>query len=73
MVGLLVLVQAAEAVQVKLEPSAGEVWKYVAMVLAGVVGALALVIWKDVQEDRKEAKEREARLNALLEKKGGGT
>ena len=67
---MVFLIQAAEAAQSKLENSAGEVWKVVAGVLAGVVGALALVIWKDVQEDKKEAKEREARLNALLERRG---
>lgn len=66
-----ILVQAIE--QGKLEASAGEVWKYVAFVLAGVVGALALIIWKDVQEDKKDAKEREERLRALLERKGGGS
>jgi hypothetical protein len=58
--------------QVNLESSAGEVWKYVALVLAGVVAVLAGVIWKDVQEDKKEAKEREAQLNALLMKRLGG-
>lgn len=50
----------------KLESSAGEVWKYVAVVLAAVVGVLAGVIWADVKEDKKEAKEREAALNVLV-------
>lgn len=63
---------AAQAVAQQLEGSAGEVWKVVAGVLAGVVGVLALVIWKDVQEDRKEAKEREAHLRSVIEKRNGG-
>jgi len=63
------VVQAAK----QLETSAGEVWKYVAYVLAGVVVVLAGIIWRDVQEDKKDAKEREARLNALLDRQKGGT
>lgn len=67
------MVQAAAQ---QLEASAGEVWKYVAMVLGGVVVVLAGIIWKDVQEDKKDAKDREAQLNVMLanalnRKKGG--
>jgi hypothetical protein len=56
----------AQSQPVNLESSAGEVWKYVAYVLAGVVAILAGLLWKDAQDDKKEAKEREAQLNVLL-------
>jgi hypothetical protein len=58
--------------QAQLEASAGEVWKVVAGVLGAVVAILAGIIWKDVQEDKREAKDREARLNDLLAKRSGG-
>ena len=51
--------------QVTLESGAGEVWKYIAVT---VIPALVLWILNDIREDKKEAKEREAKLNDLLEK-----
>lgn len=73
---VVLLEQAAEAAQVKLEPSAGDVWRYVATivipVLCGVIALMARHIQKDNEGDKQEAKEREARLNALLEKRQGG-
>lgn len=67
-------VQVAPAVQAQLEASAGDVWRHVSIIaipaLSAVIVFLVRHIMKDTEEDKREAKEREARLIELLKKKG---